>query len=122
MADALVVLNAGSSSLKFAVFGETLGGEPELVARGQLEGILTAPRFLARDGSGKVIGERSWGAGTELGHQGAIGFLFAWGRGGALPGHRIVAAGHRLVHGGLRYTRPVLVDAEVLAALEELIP
>ena len=120
MAEALVVLNAGSSSLKFSVF---LDGEPPgLLLRGQLEGLLTQPRFVAHDASGSVVGQEEWPAGTRLGHQGAIEYLFAWGRGGVLGRHRIVAAGHRVVHGGLRFARPVLLDPEVLAALEGFVP
>src|SRR5262249_23690205 len=115
-----LVLNAGSSSLKFSVF---LDGEPPRpLLRGHLEGLLTAPRFLAKDGAGHVIGEQSWQAGTRLGHQGAVEFLFGWGRQGALAGHRVAAAGHRVVHGGVRYDRPALLDDSVLSALEELVP
>jgi acetate kinase len=120
MADAILVLNAGSSSLKFSAF---LDGEPpEPLLRGQLEGLFTQPHFIARHRAGGVVGEKEWEAGTRLGHDGAIDFLFDWGRGGALGGHRIVAAGHRVVHGGLKFTRPVRIDPEVLAALEEFVP
>jgi acetate kinase len=119
MANATLVLNAGSSSLKFSVF---LDGEPpQPLLRGQVEGLLTEPRFVARDAAGAVVGERQWPAGTRLGHAGAIEFLFGWGR-GSLGGHRIVAAGHRVVHGGLKFTRPTLIDAAVLSALEDLVP
>ena len=120
MADAILVLNAGSSSLKFSVF---LDGEPPgLLLRGQLEGLNTEPHFVARDAAGKTVGEKAWGAGTQLGHAGAIEFLFGWGRDGILGGHRLASVGHRVVHGGIQYTRPVLVDPEVLAALERLVP
>jgi acetate kinase len=120
MADAILVLNAGSSSLKFSAF---LAGEPpEPLLRGQLEGLFTQPHFVARDQVGGVAGEKEWAAGTRLGHDGAIEFLFAWGRGAALRGHRIVAAGHRVVHGGLKFTQPVLIDPEVLAALDAFVP
>src|SRR5262245_19938361 len=112
MADAILVLNAGSSSLKFSVF---LDGERLVpLLRGQLEGFLTEPRFVARDTGGRVVGQRDWAAGTRLGHMGAIEFLFTWGREGALGEHRVVAAGHRVVHGGVKFTRPVRIDAEVL--------
>jgi acetate kinase len=95
MSDALLVLNAGSSSLKFSVF---LNEEPPRpLLRGQLEGLLTQPRFIARDSTG-VVGEKEWPSGMQLGHQDAVQFLFTWGRGGPLGGHRIVAAGHRVVH------------------------
>ena len=119
MSDALLVLNAGSSSLKFSVF---LNEEPpQSLLRGQLEGLLTQPRFAARNATG-VVGEKEWPSGTELGHQGAIEFLFMWGRGGALGDHRIVATGHRVVHGGMKFTAPVLMNAETLAELEALVP
>jgi acetate kinase len=120
MADAVLVLNAGSSSLKFSVF---LDGEPpQPLLRGQLEGLLTHPRFVARDQAGRTAGEQEWAAGTRLGHDGAIDFLFAWGRAGAIGNHQIIAAGHRVVHGGLKYTRPVRVAPDVLAALEAFVP
>jgi acetate kinase len=119
MSDALLVLNAGSSSLKFSVF---LNEEPpQPLLRGQLEGLLTQPRFVARNATG-VIGEKEWPSGTKLGHRGAIEFLFTWGRGGALGGHRIIAAGHRVVHGGMKFTAPVLIEAKTLAELEALVP
>jgi acetate kinase len=120
MADAILVLNAGSSSLKFSVFLD--GDPPEPLLRGQLEGLFTQPHFVARDHAGTVAGEKEWAAGTRLGHDGAIEFLFAWGRGGVLRGHRIVVAGHRVVHGGLKFTHPVRIDPEVLGALEAFVP
>lgn len=120
MADAILVLNAGSSSLKFSVF---LDGEPpEPLLRGQLEGLFVQPHFVARDHAGAVAGNKDWPAGTRLGHDGAIEFLFAWIMGGALGEHRLVAAGHRVVHGGKKFTGPVPVDAEVLVALDALVP
>jgi acetate kinase len=119
MADALLVLNAGSSSLKFSVF---LDGEPpEPLLRGQIEGLFTRPHFTARDAAGNPVGERRWEAGTRLGHSGAVEFLFGWGR-GKLGGHRIAAAGHRVGHGGRKFTRPVVVNPEVLTALEMFVP
>lgn len=121
MARALVVLNAGSSSIKFSVFLDTEYGLKQFL-HGQVEGIYTEPRFVARDASGKIIREEGWLVGTKLGHEGAIGYLFDWGSSGVLGEHRIVAAGHRVVHGGLEFTKPVLVDATVIAKLEELVP
>jgi acetate kinase len=120
MADAILVLNAGSSSLKFSVFLDEDPPRPFL--RGQLEGLLTHPRFVAHDAADKVIGKQEWPEGTRLGHLGAIEFLFQWGQGGAVGGHRLSAAGHRVVHGGLQFARPVLLDPEVLAVLETLVP
>jgi acetate kinase len=119
MSDALLVLNAGSSSVKFSVFLDQQPPQPFL--RGQLEGLLTEPRFVARTND-STIGEKQWPAGTRLEHRGAIEFLFAWGRGGMLGQHRIVAAGHRVVHGGAKFTAPVLIAGETLADLEAFVP
>jgi acetate kinase len=121
MADAILALNAGSSSLKFAVFLDS-AEKPEPLLRGQFEGLLNHPRFEARDARSQVAGEMEWPVGTKLGHQSAIGFLFAWGRGGEFTSDRLVAAGHRVVHGGMKFTRPVLIDASTLVELEALIP
>jgi len=120
VADAILVLNAGSSSLKFSVFlvGEAL----ELSLHGQIEALQTHPRFRARDQAGNLVGEKEWQNGTALGHDGAIEFLFTWGRNGALAGHRIAAVGHRVVHGGVRFTGPVRVEGDALAELEALTP
>jgi acetate kinase len=119
MPDALLILNAGSSSLKFSVFRDS--DPPELLLRGQLESLLTEPRFVARDATGAVVDERSWPSGSTLGHAGAIEFLFDWGR-DKLGESRLVAAGHRVVHGGTKFIGPVHVDARVLADLESLVP
>jgi acetate kinase len=120
MTDAILILNAGSSSLKFSVFGANAADSA--VFRGQIERLDAAPRFIARDPCGTAIAEKSWPPGTVLGHQAAIEFLMSWGRSGFLQGDRIVAVGHRVVHGGVSFTEPVLVDADVLAALNALVP
>jgi acetate kinase len=120
MAGALLILNAGSSSLKFSVFLD--GDHPEPLIRGQLEELLTHPRFVVHSTAGGAATEKEWAPGTQLGHAGAMEFVFAWARGGALAGHRIVAAGHRVVHGGTKFTQPVIVDSETLAELEALVP
>jgi acetate kinase len=119
MADALLVLNAGSSSLKFSVFLDE--ERPRELLRGQLEGLLTEPHFTARTQAG-VLGEKRWESGTRLGHTGAIEFLFTWGRDGILGKHHIRAAGHRVVHGGAKFTEPLLIDQQTLTALENLVP
>ena len=120
--DALVVINAGSSSLKFSVFRRDVGNPasaPAIALRGQLEGLTTATRFSARDVSGKSIAERQWS--EPLGHDGAIRYLLDFLR-DALAGQEIRAVGHRVVHGGADFHCPVRVDAGVLAQLERLVP
>jgi len=120
MADAVLVVNAGSSSVKFSLFvarAESLG----LALRGQVEGLYTSPHFVAKDDAGAVVSEKSWGKGTKLGHAGALDHLAGFIR-GELAEHRVVGVGHRVVHGGLEYTRPVRIDAGVVAALEKFVP
>jgi acetate kinase len=120
MANAIAVLNAGSSSVKFSLF-VARGDELELHVRGQIEGIDTAPHFIAKRPNGTTTTEKSWPEGTTLGHDGALDHVIAFLR-SELAGDRLVAVGHRVVHGGPDYAQPVVVDATVAAALERLIP
>ncbi len=101
MADLIIVLNAGSSSLKFTIYADR-GENPEVLYDGQIEGILTETRFKAKDGTGKVVEEKTWPRGSALDHEGAIDALFAWGSRVLNSSDRIAAVGHRVVHGGLR--------------------
>jgi acetate kinase len=117
--DAILVLNAGSSSIKFAVF-EKHGGGLALELRGQVEGLYTMPGFVARDATGRVVAEKSWGR-TDLGHDGAVEYLTDFLQ-HHLANHRLVGVGHRVVHGGLEFTAPVRVEPKTLEALERLIP
>lgn len=120
MSGAIVVLNAGSSSLKFSLFVERDGGlEADL--HGQAEGLLTHPRLVARAADGKVVAERDWGEGVHLGHDGALAQLFELLRTQAASG-KVVGVGHRVVHGGAAFDRPLKVDAGVLAALRRFEP
>jgi acetate kinase len=119
MADAIVVINAGSSSLKCSLFLVRASGLA-LEMRGQVEGLYTASRFVAKRSSGETLAERSWGE-KELGHDGAVEHLLGFLR-EQLGTDRLVGVGHRVVHGGLEYTEPVQVDRNVLQALERFIP
>jgi len=120
MTDAIVVLNAGSSSVKFSLF-LARGADLELDVRGQIEGLFTAPHFIAKGRDGATKSEKSWGEGTKLGHDGALRHLIAYLK-GELAGDRLLGVGHRVVHGGLDYGEPVRVDAAVVARLEKLVP
>jgi acetate kinase len=121
MADnTILVLNAGSSSLKFSLFLEqdkTL----QLLLGGQLQGLYTAPQFQARDAAGTVIGEHRWEEGHRLGHDGAIAYLTDFLR-QYRSEYQLVAVGHRVVHGGVAYSAPVRVDADTIEQLERLVP
>ncbi len=120
MADAIGVLNAGSSSIKYSLFIAE-GDELKIFLRGQIEGLFTAPRFVAKDGGGKVVAERTWSEGTRLGHEGGIQHIFDFLR-KEVAQHRPIGVGHRVAHGGTQFTRPVRIDAGVMQGLERLIP
>jgi acetate kinase len=78
MADSILVLNAGSSSLKFSVFRDQ--EPPEPVLRGQVECLLTLPRLVAHDAQGRIVGDKAWEAEHTLDQADAIQFPFDWGR------------------------------------------
>lgn len=120
MIDVILVLNAGSSSIKFSAF-KLENGQPELDLCGKIEGIYTAPRFAAFDASGASIGKKSWDEGQTVGHEGAIAYLGEFLR-SQHEGRRLAAVGHRVVHGGAEFSQAVRVDAQVLGKLEDLIP
>lgn len=121
MQESALVVNAGSSSIKFLLFaGE---GSLEPLLRGQIEGIHTAPRFAARDSSGAITAEKSWGEGVRLGHDGAVAHLAEFLREqGQVLGFELGAVGHRVVHGGMEYAAPVRVDGNVIKVLERFVP
>ncbi|MCU0808516.1 MAG: acetate/propionate family kinase [Candidatus Contendobacter sp.] len=120
MSDAILVVNAGSSSIKFSVFLER-GEALDLLLGGQIESLYTAPRFKTRDAAGAVVGERQWAQGEALGHDEAITYLAGFLR-EQLGEHRLAAVGHRVVHGGLDYAAPVRLTAEIVGHLERFIP
>jgi acetate kinase len=120
MSNAILVLNAGSSSIKFSLFVER-GEQLEPDVGGQVEGLYTAAHFVSKAPDGAVKAEKSWPAGLKLGHDGALDHLIGHLR-AELAGDRLIGIGHRVVHGGMAYTRPVKVDAAVLKVLETFVP
>lgn len=115
-----LVLNVGSSSLKFCVFLLHDRTQWEIVARGQIEDLGTSPRLSAKNGHGEVLADRYLEDAVGDG-QAAIGPLIdvlesKWG------GTRILGVGHRVVHGGARFGRPVVLSLEILKKLYELVP
>jgi acetate kinase len=118
--DAILVLNAGSSSIKFSVFA-VHAAALDLAVRGQIERLFTAPHFIAKDGADRVVSEHAWGEGVELGHERAIDHLASFLRSG-LAGFTLVGIGHRVVHGGLDFREPVRVDPGVVERLARLVP
>jgi acetate kinase len=120
MADLILVINAGSSSIKFCAF-DAGPAEPELVLHGQVEGLYTAARFKAKDATGAAIAEHRWEPDPAFGHQGATEYIGDFLR-SHREEHRLVAVGHRVVHGGVQFTQPAVVTPAVIEALDKLTP
>jgi acetate kinase len=120
VSSAIIVVNAGSSSIKFSLF-EDAGESLRLRLRGQIEALATEPRFIARDADGTVIGRREWGRGERLGHDGALDFLLEQ-MPSALQGTKVKGVGHRVVHGGLQYSQPVRIDTALVDVLQRFVP
>ena len=120
MTGAILVLNAGSSSLKFTLYAGSRGS-PRRLLRGQIEGLTTAPSFVAHDAHDRVVRRRDWPDRHALGYAGAVAHVldFIQQEQGQ---HGLAAVGHRVVHGGEEFGAPVRIDADVLGRLERLVP
>lgn len=121
MSDAILVLNGGSSSLKFTEFIINVDGALAVKLSGNLEELYGSARFRAWDAGGRTVGEHRWGETAAPRHAGALEFLFDWlNRKGGYT--RLRAVGHRVVHGGERFGAPVRLDEAVVSSLGEFIP
>lgn len=120
MQDYAIVLNAGSSSLKFCIFERPDAERWRLAARGQIEGLSTTPRFAAKDGGGVVLADERLTDDVRDART-ALDSLAAWLR-ARYGGARVVGVGHRVVHGGARYAAPTVVTPDVMADLRALVP
>jgi acetate kinase len=115
MQGAVLALNAGSSTLKFALYERAEDGELHPRLRGAIDWQLEAPRLRVSDASGGVLTDEACGSAD---HDAATSELVAWIT--RRLGHPPSAAGHRIVHGGDRFVSPVVIDPAVMAALEGL--
>jgi acetate kinase len=121
MDDYAVVLNAGSSSLKFCVYRRRPAETWGLEARGQIEGIGTAPRFSAKDAAGSKVADDALNPREVHDSRGALQALASWLR-ARYGGARVLGVGHRVVHGGARFTGPVRITPAVMDELRTLVP
>jgi len=120
MENYVLVLNAGSSSLKFCVYQRRGAQAWQLDSRGQIEGIGTVPRLKAKYGPNSTPVDDTLDA-TVRDAPSALGHLAGWLRARYAGGH-VLGVGHRVVHGGVRYTGPTLVTPQVLEDLRQLVP
>lgn len=120
MSDAILVLNAGSSSIKFSLFsGQVEPTRQGFYCEGECEGIGHQIHFVAKDNAGAALVDERLPEGAT--HEDALAALLSWLE-RRFPQHRLIAAGHRVVHGGADYKGPVRIDAEVVAKLTRLVP
>lgn len=114
----VLVINAGSSSLKFSVF-TALAEHPRV--HGVLEELHTHPRLRVRRDDGEVLLDERWPEGQALGHEAGLARVLQ-----ALPewlgGQPVYAVGHRIVHGGASHLQPVRLDEALLTELHALVP
>jgi acetate kinase len=118
--DFALVLNAGSSSLKFCVFQRPGEEHWRLEARGQIEGIGTSPRLSVKGEGGEKLTDEELNSSVRNGRD-AIDVLAIWLK-SRYGGARVLGVGHRVVHGGPSFDRPTILTKRVLAELHELIP
>jgi len=117
--DYALVLNAGSSSLKFSVFRRSAAAW-RLEARGLAEGLGASPTFSAKDGAGALLIERALDSSTRDA-SGALDVLAEWLR-SRYGGARVVAVGHRVVHGGTAFVGPLVVTPDAIEEMRALVP
>lgn len=123
MTHAILVLNAGSSSVKFRLFSREAPRSLKLLYRGQVDGIGTKPRFAVHNAAGDKVEDRGFtsDSGQPLSHEHLLAVLLGWVD-DHTGGLTVAGAGHRVVHGGTTFTMPQRVDQQLLAQLDQLVP
>ena len=119
MSDAILVINAGSTSLKFAAFAVDSAGSLPLLCRGGIDSMQDDPHFIVKDAAGKPLAAHEWGEGHTIDHKVALHFVITWLEAN-LADMKVVAAGHRVVLGGARFEAPTRIEGDVLDYLESL--
>jgi acetate kinase len=118
--DTILVVNAGSSSVKFQVFAARGHDTPQRLIKGQLDGIGTQPRLRAQASDKTVLIDQAYTVEQVGDVPAALHAAGAWLR----DAQKLepIAVGHRVVHGGPHYDRPVLIDDAAIAELERYVP
>ena len=118
MAECIAVVNAGSSSIKFAIF--EVSDDQQLLFGGQIEQIGVAPRLIVKSSKGEKVLENEWDA-KEVDHRSATRIILETAI-GLIGGRPVSGVGHRVVHGGTQFTAPTLITKEIVASLKSLCP
>ena len=119
MTDAIIVVNAGSTSLKFGAFAIEAAGSLPLLCSGQIDDMQGAPHFAVTGVANASAAAHEWGNGHAIDHRTALHFVINWLQAN-IAGLKVAAAGHRIVLGGARFEAPVLIDDKVLDYLDSL--
>ena len=117
--DTILVVNAGSSSVKFQVFGIEGTGALQRLIKGQIDGIGTRPRLAAQASDKSSLIDQTYAPDKVPDVPAAIAVVAGWLR--ETQSFNLVAVGHRVVHGGPQYDRPVVIDQTVVANLERYV-
>jgi len=120
VSDAIVVVNAGSTSLKFGAYAVDATRSLPLLCRGQIDSMENDPRFVVMNAAGKQLGVHEWGKDRTIDHKKALHFVITWLEAN-LGDSKVIAAGHRVVLGGARFEAPVRIEGDVLDYLESLV-
>ena len=120
MPDAILALNAGSSSIKFGLFELREGSRFSLMSKGEIEGIGGEPHFTATGVDGSKLEDKHW-LGKDAEYDAMLGALLTWAEGHVKP-DTLVAVGHRVVHGGRDFIAPVRLTAQIVQQLDALTP
>jgi len=123
MTDAILVVNAGSTSVKFAAYAMSATGNAArslpVLCRGRIDSMQGDPHFVVKNEAGKPLAAHEWGEGHAIDHKTALHFIITWLEAN-LADMKVVAAGHRVVLGGTRFEAPTRIEGDVLDYLESL--
>ena len=119
MTDAIIVVNAGSTSLKFGAYAVDTAASLPLLCGGQIDAMQDAPHFVAKNPAGKTLDTHEWGGGHAIDHRTALHFVITWLEANVAD-MKVVAAGHRVLLGGTRFEAPVRIEGDVLDYLQSL--
>jgi len=118
--ETILVVNAGSSSVKFQIFAVGEAGEPRRLLRGQMDGIGGRPKLRAKGEDGSSLVDKEFATNEVPDVAAAMSAVRDWLR--ETQKSTLVAVGHRVVHGGPDFNKPVIVDEEVITRLESYVP
>jgi acetate kinase len=119
MVQHILTLNAGSSSIKFALF-DAGSSQPQERLRGEVEGIGSSPHMKAERG-GKTFADQQLDAGKVTDHESALSAVLEILR-NEIADKAVAAVGHRVVHGGIAFGEPIVLDDSTLSELQQLCP